>query len=194
MSEGSQYLVLQTTRERMPWHRQYRVLLNRGIREQIRKKNVVITQLIQSMMCALLIGGVFFQIGNGQKSTVRRQPVLFFCVINQGVFGALTVINSFPGERVLTLRERAAGMYYCSSYFMAKVSYFHYYDFIQHSRVNILEQTKLLPLLKRNHGPVKSGNEVYLAFVRDIFLSLTNLFPTRIYWNQFSEGKPQPLV
>ncbi|KAG0611088.1 hypothetical protein M758_7G114400 [Ceratodon purpureus] len=34
MSQGSEYLVLQTTRERMPWHRQYIVLLNRGIREQ----------------------------------------------------------------------------------------------------------------------------------------------------------------
>lgn len=122
MSQGSEYLVLQTTRERMPWHRQYIVLLNRGVREQLRKKNVLITQLLQSVLMALLIGGVFFQIGDTQSSTVRRQPVLFFCVINQGVFGALTVINSFPGERALTLRERAAGMYYCSSYFMAKVS------------------------------------------------------------------------
>ena len=32
----------------------------------------------------------------------------------QGVFGALAVINSFPGERALTLRERASGMYYAS--------------------------------------------------------------------------------
>lgn len=30
--------------------------------------------------------------------------------INQGIFGALGVINSFPSERVLTLRERASGM------------------------------------------------------------------------------------
>uniref|UniRef100_A0A7I4AWE4 ABC transporter domain-containing protein n=1 Tax=Physcomitrium patens TaxID=3218 RepID=A0A7I4AWE4_PHYPA len=122
MNQGSEYLVFQTMRERMPWHRQYLVLLNRGVREQIRKKNMLITQMCQSVMMGLLIGGVFFQIGDHQKSTVRRQPVLFFCVINQGVFGALTVINSFPGERALTLRERAAGMYYCSSYFTAKVT------------------------------------------------------------------------
>lgn len=123
MNQGSEYLVFQTMRERMPWHRQYLVLLNRGVREQIRKKNMLITQMCQSVMMGLLIGGVFFQIGDHQKSTVRRQPVLFFCVINQGVFGALTVINSFPGERALTLRERAAGMYYCSSYFTAKVNF-----------------------------------------------------------------------
>jgi ATP-binding cassette subfamily G (WHITE) protein 2 len=48
--------------------------------------------------------------------------VLFFCVINQGIFAALVVINSFPSERLLVLRERAAGTYYASAYFLAKVT------------------------------------------------------------------------
>jgi len=56
--------------------------------------------------------------------TVQLQPfvksLLFFCCINQGIFGAMIVINSFPGERVLILRERAAGTYNASSYFVAK--------------------------------------------------------------------------
>ena len=71
-------------------------------------------------MIALLIGGVFYQIGNGQDSVVRRSPALFFTVINQGVFAALSVINSFPSERQLVLRERAAGTYQVSAYFLAK--------------------------------------------------------------------------
>lgn len=123
LDEGSDR-PLQLNRERMPWFRQYLVLLNRGYKEQYRKRNVVLTQIVQSIITALLIGGVFFKIGNHQTSTTRRQPVLFFCVINQGVFGALTVINSFPSERVLILRERAAGMYYSSAYYMAKVTFF----------------------------------------------------------------------
>jgi hypothetical protein len=32
----------------------------------------------------------------------------------------MIVINSFPSERLLVLRERAAGTYYASAYFMAK--------------------------------------------------------------------------
>ncbi|CAN0065738.1 unnamed protein product, partial [Phaeothamnion confervicola] len=40
----------------------------------------------------------------------------------QGVFGALSVINNFPGERMLALRERAAGTYYASAYFLAKIT------------------------------------------------------------------------
>jgi ATP-binding cassette subfamily G (WHITE) protein 2 len=38
----------------------------------------------------------------------------------QGIFAALTLINSFPSERMLSLRERAAGTYYASAYFLAK--------------------------------------------------------------------------
>lgn len=33
----------------------------------------------------------------------------------------LQTVNSFPSERALVLRERAAGTYYVSAYFMAKV-------------------------------------------------------------------------
>lgn len=40
----------------------------------------------------------------------------------QGVFGAMATVNSFPAERVLTLRERAAGMYFASAYFLAKTT------------------------------------------------------------------------
>lgn len=32
------------------------------------------------------------------------------------------VINAFPSERLLVLRERAAGTYYASAYFMAKIT------------------------------------------------------------------------
>jgi len=71
---------------------------------------------------AVLIGTAFLQIGTTQRSTVRRQPVLFFCVINQGIFAALIVINSFPSERLLVLRERAAGTYHASAYFLSKIT------------------------------------------------------------------------
>ena len=50
----------------------------------------------QTIVMAVLIGTAFVSIGKSQTSITRRQPVLFFCVINQGMFGALMVINSFP--------------------------------------------------------------------------------------------------
>ena len=38
----------------------------------------------------------------------------------QGIFASLIVINVFPRERMLILRERAAGTYYVSAYYLAK--------------------------------------------------------------------------
>jgi ABC-2 type transporter len=103
------------------WHKQVRILFRRNLREQSRKLHLLITSILQTILMAVLIGTVFLHIGQTQKSIVRREPVIFFCMINQGVFGALTVINSFPVERTLTLRERASGTYFASAYFIAKI-------------------------------------------------------------------------
>ncbi|PRP80073.1 hypothetical protein PROFUN_10756 [Planoprotostelium fungivorum] len=106
--------------ERMPWLRQFLTLSKRTTKSLLRQRSILITQLFQSIIMAVLIGTVFYHIGNDQKSTMKRQPVLFFCVINQGMFAALMIINSFPSERSITLRERAAGSYHVSAYFLAK--------------------------------------------------------------------------
>ena len=103
------------------WFTQVRILLHRTFQEQFRQSSIIITSLVQTMIMAVLIGTVYLKIGNTQKSIVRREPALFFCAVNQGVFGALMVINSFPVERTLTLRERASGTYFASAYFTAKI-------------------------------------------------------------------------
>ncbi|CAM2701767.1 unnamed protein product [Rotaria socialis] len=104
-----------------PWHKQVRILLHRTFKEQLRQSRIIITSLVQTVVIAILIGTVYLKIGNSQKSTTFREPSLFFCAVNQGVFGALMVINSFPVERALTLRERASGTYFASAYFIAKI-------------------------------------------------------------------------
>lgn len=106
--------------QRSSWFHQFSILLQRSIREQWRSREILYTLLIQNIIMAVLIGTSFLSIGNTQRSIILRQPVLFFCVINQGIFSALNMINSFPKERTLVLRERAAGTYYVSAYFLAK--------------------------------------------------------------------------
>lgn len=103
------------------WHKQVWILFRRNLREQSRKLHILATSIVQTILMAVLIGTVFLQLPNTPDALPRRESVLFFCAINQGVFGALTVINSFPVERTLTLRERASGTYFASAYFIAKV-------------------------------------------------------------------------
>ncbi|PNH04339.1 ATP-binding cassette sub-family G member 2, partial [Tetrabaena socialis] len=71
-------------RDSTPWHKQFRVLLRRSIKETWRKRDTTYVLLIQTALMAVLIGTVFLRIGTDQKSAVRRNPVLFFTVINQG--------------------------------------------------------------------------------------------------------------
>lgn len=105
---------------RISYWKQLHILFIRSMKDQIRNRRMVFTQLIQNILMAILIGFVFFQIGTGQDSIEPRQAVLFFCVINQGMFAALMIVNSFPDERAITLRERAAGAYKVSAYFLSK--------------------------------------------------------------------------
>ena len=106
--------------KRLSWQGQTGVLFRRSLQEQWRKRHIHAVSIAQSLLMAILIGTAFLNIGTSQPAVARRQAVLFFCVVNQGMFGALTIINSFPSERSLMLRERASGTYYVSSYFIAK--------------------------------------------------------------------------
>ncbi len=100
---------------------QVKILLCRTFQERFRQSRIIIASLIQIIIMSVLIGAIFLKIDNTQKSLVLREAVLFFCCINQCVFGGLIVINSFPVERTLRLRERASDTYFASAYFIAKI-------------------------------------------------------------------------
>eukprot|EP00300_Choanocystis_sp_HF-7_P009316 c16366_g1_i2.p1 GENE.c16366_g1_i2~~c16366_g1_i2.p1 ORF type:complete len:361 (+),score=99.49 c16366_g1_i2:26-1084(+) len=108
------------TRGQVGWVEQFCTLSHRNVKELMRKRDILWTNVIQTIIIAVLIGTVFLQIGTTQASLKRRAPLMFFCCINQGVFGSLAVINAFPSERALSLRERAAGSYNVSAYFLSK--------------------------------------------------------------------------
>jgi ABC-type multidrug transport system permease subunit len=119
---GSEEMIVQPLNidwSRISWFGQFQLLFRRATIEIMRSKRLILAQIMTTVVSAVLIGTAFLQIGSDQNSVTRRQPVMFFCAVNQGVFGALLVINSFPSERVLVLRERAAGTYCVSAYLMA---------------------------------------------------------------------------
>jgi len=117
---SSEYSGTDANTSRINYWKQFSILFVRSMKDQIRNRRLIVTQLVQNMLMSILVGFVYFQIGDGQDSVDTRQSVLFFCVINQGLFSALMIVNSFPDERAITLRERAAGSYYVSAYFLAK--------------------------------------------------------------------------
>jgi ATP-binding cassette subfamily G (WHITE) protein 2 len=114
----------------LSWWRQFSILFQRSAKLNFRNKMLLIIQLTQTIIMGLLVGGVFFQLPNTQASITNRRAALFFCTINQGIFGALMTINIFPAERMVIMRERLAGMYPASAYFLAKCATEFVFQFI----------------------------------------------------------------
>ena len=108
------------SKAQITWCKQFMILCERNLREYRMNYKAVLTKIVIWIFMATFIGTVFFQVGNDANSVSKRASSLFFCCINQGIFVAIETLNTFPAERALTLRERKAGTYKVSAYFLAK--------------------------------------------------------------------------
>ena len=82
-----------------------------------------ITQLFKNCFLAffaLIIGGIYSNIGFNQLSIQNRNGVLFFVLINIAFSGLIGVLNTFPKEKNIVNRERSSRAYDTISYFVAK--------------------------------------------------------------------------
>jgi ATP-binding cassette subfamily G (WHITE) protein 2 len=103
------------------WLFQFYVLLRRNLKEwKLRWYIIALNVLVTSAVSLFICMGAWYQIGIYQDSVPKRNAILFFCVIHQGVVASLQGTYSFPLDRAVFLRERAAGTYYVSSYYVAK--------------------------------------------------------------------------
>ncbi|GLC37153.1 hypothetical protein PLESTM_000548400 [Pleodorina starrii] len=115
-------------RDVTPWRTQFRVLLRRSLKETWRKRNTTLVLLAQTVVMAVLIGTVFLRIGTSQSSVTRRQPVLFFTVINQLCpakpvpHRVCSVRSSSSTPSPLCASEPPAPAYHVSAYFLAKIT------------------------------------------------------------------------
>ena len=108
----------------MSWDR-YRanvVLLSwRAFAEQSRDYFAFGLKTFFSIFFALVIGGIYSNIGNSQQSIQNRYGLLFFILINSSFAGVNGVLTSFPKERDIVTRERSAQAYDTVSYYLSKV-------------------------------------------------------------------------
>jgi len=110
-----------TLRAVIPWINQFTILLIRCFIEWYRRWDVVVINASVATLLGCFVGyGPWNNIGFSQTGVAKYTPILFFCVIHQGVIASLQGCFSFPLERALMIRERSAGTYYVSAYFLAK--------------------------------------------------------------------------
>jgi ATP-binding cassette subfamily G (WHITE) protein 2 len=110
-----------TLRAVIPWFYQFSILLLRCSQEWVRRWDVIVINACVATLIGCFVGyGPWNDIGTSQDGLKKYTPILFFCVIHQGVIASLQGCFSFPLERALMIRERSSGTYYVSAYFLAK--------------------------------------------------------------------------
>jgi len=103
------------------WWIEFCTLFRRSGMQYLRRTDIIFMNLIVTIVISVFVScGIWNHIGNDQASIATRVPSLFFASVTQGIVASLQCISSFPAERAIILRERAAGAYHVSAYFLAK--------------------------------------------------------------------------
>ncbi|GMJ12005.1 Arabidopsis thaliana ATP-binding cassette G22, ATP-binding cassette G22 [Hibiscus trionum] len=104
------------------WWQQYCILFIRGIKER-RHDYFSWLRITQVLSTAIILGLLWWQ---SDSKTIRgRQDqagLLFFIAVFWGFFPVFTAIFTFPQERAMLNKERAADMYRLSAYFLARTT------------------------------------------------------------------------
>lgn len=98
----------------------FRLLCWRTASEQWRNTKVFTFKMIMAIVFALIVGGIWYDIGLSQASIQDRVGVMFFVAINQTFNSTIAVFNTFPKEKVIVDRERDSNAYNSLSYYTAK--------------------------------------------------------------------------
>lgn len=104
------------------WCEQYSILFCRGLKE--RKHDYFSwLRITQVLATATILGLLWWQSGvNSPRELKEQAGLLFFIAVFWGFFPVFTAIFTFPQERAMISKERAADMYRLSAYFLARTT------------------------------------------------------------------------
>ncbi|RPA77999.1 hypothetical protein BJ508DRAFT_416734 [Ascobolus immersus RN42] len=96
-------------------------LLRRGYTQSVRDKTFIITGLFQSIFMGLILSFAFYRLGTDQKDVISRLGLLFFIPINNTFSILFPLISLLPLQNGILVRERRAGSYRVSSFFISRL-------------------------------------------------------------------------
>eukprot|EP00762_Andalucia_godoyi_P008326 ANDGO_07316.mRNA.1 ABC transporter G family member 16 len=96
------------------------VLTSRAWVSNSREPVVLRARFVQVLFIALLVGILFWKLGDNQQSVQNRSGAIAFLVINSSFSALAAIIFVFPREKPIYQREFAAGMYNSFSYFISR--------------------------------------------------------------------------
>ncbi|KAJ1423337.1 P-loop containing nucleoside triphosphate hydrolase [Sesbania bispinosa] len=104
------------------WNEQFSILFWRGIKER-RHDYFSWLRITQVLSTAIILGLLWWQSDTKTPKDLQDQAgLLFFIAVFWGFFPVFTAIFTFPQERAMLNKERAADMYRLSAYFLARTT------------------------------------------------------------------------
>eukprot|EP00931_Biecheleriopsis_adriatica_P049263 TRINITY_DN28495_c0_g1_i1.p1 TRINITY_DN28495_c0_g1~~TRINITY_DN28495_c0_g1_i1.p1 ORF type:complete len:657 (+),score=116.01 TRINITY_DN28495_c0_g1_i1:71-1972(+) len=101
---------------------QLAVLVRREVLSLRRNKNLTVVRAAQSVASSVLIGWIFFQLERNRSGIQTRLFSSFLLVFMQFMFALLSVVNTFPAERAVFLREAQDKLYHPAAFYLSKVA------------------------------------------------------------------------
>eukprot|EP00331_Platyophrya_macrostoma_P013847 CAMPEP_0176419900 /NCGR_PEP_ID=MMETSP0127-20121128/8309_1 /TAXON_ID=938130 /ORGANISM="Platyophrya macrostoma, Strain WH" /LENGTH=624 /DNA_ID=CAMNT_0017800439 /DNA_START=49 /DNA_END=1923 /DNA_ORIENTATION=+ len=86
-------------------------LSHRAFTEMLRNRMYMFLTIVQALFFAIIAGLIFIRLGNDIESLQDRIGVLFMVIANRGFSAAMMMINTFPRDKAVFIREQQAGAY-----------------------------------------------------------------------------------
>jgi len=108
---------------RASFFQQLRILTRRNVKNVLRDKFLTKIRLVQTIMFNLLTGLVILRLGHTQKDVKNRTGGIILIAISNLMFATVGVVNTFPKERAVFLREIQDGLYSLAPFYLSKVAF-----------------------------------------------------------------------
>ncbi|XP_052810071.1 protein white-like isoform X2 [Mya arenaria] len=109
-----------TSRYEASFLTQFRAVFARSWKTTIREPMVVRVRVAQTLMLGLILGVIYLQLDINQEGVMNINGVLFLMLTNMTFSNVFGVLNSFPLEMPIFLREYGIGLYRVDIYFLCK--------------------------------------------------------------------------
>ncbi|PVD37708.1 hypothetical protein C0Q70_00308 [Pomacea canaliculata] len=109
-----------TSRYEASWVRQFFCILWRSWLSLIRNTMLFRVRVIQTMFVAVILGLIYLRIKYDQRGVMNINGAIFLLITNASFTSLFAVVNSFPNEMPIFLREYGSGLYRTDVYYLAK--------------------------------------------------------------------------
>ena len=100
---------------------QFEELTRRSVSQMMRNRMYLFMIFVQACFFGIIAGLIFIKLGTDVTSIQDREGLLFMVATNTAFNGAITMINTFPKDKAVYIREQQAGAYSPFLYMITKM-------------------------------------------------------------------------